>query len=60
MCPECTEPEAVLERRLVKKGQAAIPQSLVKWSGIPVSSATWEDYNVVRIRFPDAIAWRQR
>lgn len=43
-------PEAILERRLVKKGNAAVPQCLIKWSGIPATSATWEDYNVVRAR----------
>ena len=33
-------PEEILERRLVKKGNSAIPQGLVKWSGIPVEAAT--------------------
>lgn len=52
-------PEAVLDRRLVKRGNAAIPQVLVKWRSIPVESATWEDYNVVSKKFLDAIAWGQ-
>ena len=37
------EPEQVLERRLVKKGNAAIPQVLIKWTRLPATSATWED-----------------
>ena len=51
------EPEQVLARRLVKKGNAAIPQVLIKWSKFPEASATWEDYNVVKERFPAALAW---
>lgn len=53
------EPEAILERRLVKKGNHAIPQVLVKWHHIPVAAATWEDYHMVKTRFPDAVAWGQ-
>ena len=52
-------PEVIIERRLVKKGATAVPQVLVKWSGLPMTSATWEDYNVLRHRFPDAPAWGQ-
>lgn len=52
-------PEAILEWRLVKKGGCTIPQVLVKWSGIPATSATWEDFYVVQKRFPDAVAWGQ-
>ena len=53
------DPEQVLERRLVKKGNAAIPQVLIKWTRLPAASATWEDYNVVKARFPAAPAWGQ-
>jgi hypothetical protein len=52
-------PEQILDRRLVKKGNSATPQVLIKWSHLPEASATWEDYNVVRTRFPDAAAWGQ-
>jgi len=52
-------PEALLDRRLVKKGNCAIAQVLVKWSGLPLSSATWEDFNVLRTRFPTSLAWGQ-
>lgn len=52
-------PSAVLERRLVKKGNAAIVQVLVQWGSLPPALATWEDYDVVRTRFPDAVAWGQ-
>jgi len=53
------EPESVLDRRLVKKGNAAIPQVLIKWSHIPDTSATWEDYYVLKEHFPTAAAWGQ-
>ena len=50
-----TSPEQILDMRLVKKGNAAIPQVLIKWKDIPATSATWEDYYVCS----DAIAWGQ-
>jgi hypothetical protein len=34
------QPEAILQRRLVKKGSKAIPQVLVKWRHLPEASAT--------------------
>jgi len=52
-------PEAVIDRRLVKKGNRAIVQVLVKWNRLPLSSATWEDYYVVKSRFPTSLAWGQ-
>lgn len=53
------EPETVLQRRLVKKGNHAITQVLVKWRNLPDDSATWEDWNVVTKKFPDIAAWGQ-
>jgi hypothetical protein len=50
------EPEAVLERRLSKKGNAVVVQVLVKWSSLPAEMATWEDYNVIKSRFLTAVA----
>lgn len=52
-------PELILERRLVKKGNQAVPQVLIKWSNLPSQAATWEDFYVVKERFPDAVAWGQ-
>ena len=54
-----TEPEFVLDRRLVKKGNSAVPQVLVKWSKLPATSSTWEDFYVVKKAFPAATAWGQ-
>lgn len=53
------EPEAVLARRLVKKGGKAVPQVLIKWNLLPAASATWEDFYIVKDRFPSARAWGQ-
>ena len=52
-------PEAILERRLVKKGNRAVPQVLIKWTKLPATSATWEDFYVLQQRFPTALAWGQ-
>lgn len=52
-------PVAILDRRLVRKGSHAVPQVLIQWSDVPTEAATWEDYYVVKTRFPDAIAWGQ-
>jgi len=53
------QPEKILEHRLVKKGNAAIPQVRVKWSHLPEDSATWEDFHVLRQRFPASPACGQ-
>ena len=53
------EPEKILQRQLGKKGSKAVPQVLLKWTKLPESSATWEDYYVAEQRFPDAVAWGQ-
>ncbi|XP_070032730.1 uncharacterized protein [Nicotiana tomentosiformis] len=50
--PQCPEPELVLQRRMVKKGNKVVAQVLVKWQGIPAHDATWEYYNELKIRFP--------
>ncbi|WVZ64260.1 hypothetical protein U9M48_013810 [Paspalum notatum var. saurae] len=53
------QPEAILGRCLVKRGNAAIPQVHVQWTSLPSSATTWEDYHVIRERFPRAAAWGQ-
>jgi hypothetical protein len=56
---ENVEPEQIMERRLVRKGNQAITQILVKWTNLPPHATTWEDANVLRTRFPKALAWGQ-
>lgn len=52
-------PKAILQCQLVKKGASAIPQVLIHWSGLPEASATWEDYYIVKQRYPKSFAWGQ-
>jgi hypothetical protein len=52
-------PELILDRRLVKKGNTAHVQVLIKWSSLSADDATWEDYDVLKTRFPSAPAWGQ-
>ena len=54
-----TRPEHILERRMVKKGNAAITQVRVKWTQLPEDAATWEDWDVLKVRFPAVLAWGQ-
>ena len=51
------QPEAILDRRMVKKGNAATVQILVQWSSLPVECATWEDFYVLKNHFPNAAIW---
>jgi len=52
-------PEAILDRRLVKKGNSATPQGLIKWQHIPAEAATWENLSNLKKRFPSFDAWGQ-
>lgn len=51
-------PEEILESRLIKKGNKTYLQVRIKWSNLPASSSTWEDYDVLKTSFPAAPAWR--
>jgi hypothetical protein len=61
--PDITAPTArphkILERRLVKKGNAAVPQIRVQWGNLSPEHSTWEDYHVLRHRYPDAALWTE-
>jgi hypothetical protein len=52
-------PEEILHRRLVRKGNTATPQVLIKWAHVRASCATWEDYYVVRACYPEAALWEE-
>jgi hypothetical protein len=53
-------PEAILERRLVKKANVAVPQMKVKWQALPNALATWEGWYVLANKFlgDKIILWR--
>lgn len=52
-------PEQILDRHLVKKDNASYLQVLVKWPTLSELQATWEDYEVLQRRYPEAAAWGQ-
>lgn len=52
-------PQQILERRLVKKGNAAVPQIKVRWSGLSDDAVTWEDYHVLQQCYPEAEIWKE-
>jgi hypothetical protein len=53
------KPAEILERRLVKKGNAVTPQVKVRWSGLLVTASTWEDWNSLVAKFPSVLSWGQ-
>lgn len=53
------QPGAILERKLVKKGDTALLQILIQWTGLPTEAATWENYETLKLRYPTAPAWGQ-
>jgi hypothetical protein len=54
-----SEPETILDRRLMKKGNAPVLQALIKWTNLPADAATWEDWDTLQKRFPSVLAWGQ-
>lgn len=51
------EPESILDRRMVRDGYTAATQILVKWRGLDAEQATWEDYYLLKQKFPTAAIW---
>jgi hypothetical protein len=41
----------------VRKGSSAITQVLIKWTGLPPEMSSWEEYNVLKSRFPNSAIW---
>ena len=52
-------PACFLDRRLLSRGNKTVAQVLVKWSHSPVSSAMWEDQDMLKQQFQRAPAWGQ-
>ncbi|KAJ4783151.1 polyprotein [Rhynchospora pubera] len=48
-----SEPVKILERRMIKRNNAAVVQVLVKWSNQDEDDAYWIDYDVLRKDFPN-------
>jgi hypothetical protein len=47
----------IVDRRLVRKGNVTISQILVRWAHMPDTCTTWEDYYVLKNRYPAASLW---
>jgi len=52
-------PKRILQHRQVARGKKFIQQSLIQWSNMPVSLATWEDLESLHQQFPCANLWLQ-
>lgn len=50
-------PVTILDRRMCKNGDTAVVQLQVQWSTLSPDAATWEDYDVLRVRYPAATIW---
>jgi transposase InsO family protein len=49
-------PEAILQRRWTEADQS-VEQVLIKWTGMSLALATWENLVALKQRFPDAPSW---
>ncbi len=47
------KPEKILYCRMIRRGNRAITQALVKWSSLDEADATWMDYWALKNQFPD-------
>ena len=50
------EPMEIVERRMVKHGNNALVQVRIRWRN-DATATTWEDYDTLRHRFPQASVW---
>jgi Chromo (CHRromatin Organisation MOdifier) domain len=48
-------PEFIFARQAIKRDNVAVPQILIKWTNLPQKDASWEDYDSIKQRFPNAI-----
>lgn len=49
-------PTKILARRMVKRGNAATTKVLLQWSHLPDEETTWEDFEMVRRKFPHLLS----
>lgn len=47
------EPEAILEKKIVKDRNSSVTKVLVQWKGSPLEQATWEFYRDCFAKYPD-------
>lgn len=49
-------PVKILDRRIIKRNNAAASQVLIQWAHLPIVEATWEDYDRMTRDFPEFMA----
>ncbi|XP_070007416.1 uncharacterized protein [Nicotiana sylvestris] len=47
------EPVAILDRKMIKRGNHAVTQVLVQWANLSPKEATWEDFSFLTLQFPE-------
>ncbi|KAI4351277.1 hypothetical protein L6164_005653 [Bauhinia variegata] len=47
------EPEEIIKHRIIDRNSVLVSQVLVKWKGLPIFEATWEDEGIIQGQFPD-------
>lgn len=52
-------PIKIVERRLVQKRSYPVVQVKVAWGNLPEDALTWDDFEVLKKRFPNALDWGQ-
>ncbi|WOG95777.1 hypothetical protein DCAR_0415105 [Daucus carota subsp. sativus] len=57
--PTENSPLAVLEKRSIKRRNAAVVQWLIQWNGKQPEEATWEDASSIMQQFPQFDPWGQ-
>jgi hypothetical protein len=48
-------PQLLLDRRVVKKRNSAVAQWLIQWNNQATEDATWEDFELLKEKFPEFI-----
>lgn len=56
-CP--TEPESIIDKRIVKRHNQAVVQWLIKWKNRLAEDATWEFAEKIEEQFPNFDPWGQ-
>ena len=49
------EPQAILDRQLVKKKNQAVVEILIQWANFPIKDATWEPYETMEKIFSEFV-----
>ena len=48
-----TQPSAIIDRRIVTRRRRPTNEVLIQWANLPIEDATWENYDDLKIKFPE-------